>query len=351
MLIYSQYARKFKRAAFCQRSIQFIIYKSHSSHVLIFRNYLFQVPCNETCKWRHDQTTRKQHVLTTCLNYKNTTSVEFTLTRKVLKNLNHLLVLDSHKLIYCYIPKVGCTNWKRILLVLQGICNDTGNIGQFQTHEMTAKHIKPLADYSIAEAKERLANYTKFVFVRHPLERILSVYLDKFQKDYPSSTAFRKNFGRKIATYGDHEVIPKRPDGTRNVTFAQFVRYVGDPQNSFSNVGPTEHWNDMYRMCQPCMIKYDIIGNFSTLHKDADFMLQAAGLNHKISYPKSTNPTNSSDEGYIESYFSNLPSADIQALLTRYAIDLNLYKFKIPSSLSVLYKAAKETNKYDGTML
>ncbi len=245
-------------------------------------------------------------------------------------------MLDSHKLIYCYVPKVGCTNWKRILLVLKGLYNDTKLIGQSQTHALTTAFIKPLSSYSLEEATERLENYTKFVFVRHPLERILPGYRDKFQEDYAASTNFRQNFGPKIASYGSSENVPVRSDGTLNVTFGQFVQYIGDSKNLFSNEGPTEHWNDMYKMCQPCMINYDIIGKFSSLHEDANFTLQTMGLDGKVSYSQSTNPTSSSDEAHVAGYFSGLPPNDIQALLARYVIDMDLFGFSVPRSLKAM---------------
>ncbi|XP_071792339.1 carbohydrate sulfotransferase 11-like isoform X1 [Asterias amurensis] len=303
------------------------------------RLFVNEVPCDASCKWLREQLARKEQVSATCNAYTNTTigqRLKHKLNTKSLQRLGHLLVLDSHKLMYCYIPKVGCTNWKRILLVLKGVYNDTKLIGQSQSHTLTSKFIKPLSSYSLEEATERLENYTKFVFVRHPLERILSGFRDKFQKNYGSSTIFRKNFGPKIASYGSTKKVPLRPDGTLNVTFGQFVRYIGDSKNIFSNDGPTEHWSDMYKMCQPCMINYDIIGKFSSLHEDANFTLQAAGMDGKVSYPQSTNPTNSSDEAHITSYFSDLPPDDIRALLARYVIDMDLFGFSVPRSLKAM---------------
>jgi len=44
-----------------------------------------------------------------------------------------------------------------------------------------------LINYTTPEVERMLRNYTKFLFVRHPLERLLSAYRNKLQQNYESS--------------------------------------------------------------------------------------------------------------------------------------------------------------------
>ncbi|CAH3022964.1 unnamed protein product [Porites evermanni] len=84
-----------------------------------------------------------------------------------------IIVNDEYKVIFCYIPKVACSQWKRVFLALDNR-TDVDDV-----HDN--KHYKFLLyDYSDEDIKVRLKSYFKFVFVREPLERLLSAYNNKF---------------------------------------------------------------------------------------------------------------------------------------------------------------------------
>uniref|UniRef100_K7FMZ5 Carbohydrate sulfotransferase n=1 Tax=Pelodiscus sinensis TaxID=13735 RepID=K7FMZ5_PELSI len=123
-------------------------------------------------------------------------------------DLRHLVVDDVHGLLYCYVPKVACTNWKRVMMVLtgQGKYRDPLEIPANEAH--VSSNLRTLSDYSTPEINHRLRNYLKFIFVREPFERLVSAYRNKFTRSY--NTAFHKRYG--TLRHQDH---PRTPAGAQ----------------------------------------------------------------------------------------------------------------------------------------
>uniref|UniRef100_G3U992 Carbohydrate sulfotransferase n=1 Tax=Loxodonta africana TaxID=9785 RepID=G3U992_LOXAF len=104
------------------------------------------------------------------------------------EDLRHVLVDDAHGLLYCYVPKVACTNWKRVLLALRGYAH--GDPSAIPAHEAHAPGRLPsLADFSPAEVNRRLRAYLAFLFVREPFERLASAYRNKFTRTRSATRA------------------------------------------------------------------------------------------------------------------------------------------------------------------
>ena len=97
------------------------------------------------------------------------------------------------------------------------------------------------------------------MFVRHPLERILSAFYDKFRHQ----ANYQAHYGRRIIQKYRGRNASSASRG-HDVTLAEFVRFLLDPTISKqSRTGrPDIHWATQWELCRVCNIKYV----FSTLH-------------------------------------------------------------------------------------
>ena len=88
-------------------------------------------------------------------------------------------VVESHKLVFFFIPKVACTVWKQLFRRMEGYDNWIGK--NTNIHDPQKNGLKYLNYYSLKDAT-RIINdpaYTKAIFVRDPKDRFLSAFLDK----------------------------------------------------------------------------------------------------------------------------------------------------------------------------
>jgi hypothetical protein len=95
------------------------------------------------------------------------------------------------------------------------------------------------ADYNHA------MNSLKFYFVRHPFERLVSCYRDKFEFGAKSNYIFK--------TFNPSVIKSKHPN---RPTFVEFVEYlIRTPIENYN-----DHWLPNWIHCQVCTQKYDVIG-------------------------------------------------------------------------------------------
>jgi len=104
------------------------------------------------------------------------------------------LILDQqHKLLYCEIPKVGSTNWKRILIKLTDPrFKDIRNVLAIRKPRKSDHYnLTYITDLPESERWQVLKSYKAFTFVRHPFERLLSAYRDKASEEFRGETGQR----------------------------------------------------------------------------------------------------------------------------------------------------------------
>ena len=212
---------------------------------------------------------------------------------------------DKNKIMYCTIPKVGTTTWKRILGKLRGL-KENIDIHRWDLW-------RRLYQYSEKERQKRIETYFKFFFVREPLHRLLSAFKNKFiGGDRRVSTIARENI---IKSYRPHDF---KPNGSNNVTFAEFIQYFS------TNVTRNQHWREYEKLCHPCFINYDFIGHLETLEDDAPIVLKMAGIDDRVTFPPVHKSTGTSE---VFKYFSQVPREYISRLGERYRSDFEMYGY------------------------
>ncbi|KAK2720453.1 hypothetical protein QYM36_004365, partial [Artemia franciscana] len=248
------------------------------------------------------------------------------------RNLDHILSVDKQHLLYCYVPKVACTNWKRIIMILSGNANTSDPLS-IEANEVHPRRVwETLADFKTSESQTRLNNYYKFMFVRHPFERLVSAYVNKFYKSY--TDYFQIKYGRTIVK--NYRTNPGKEALTRghDVTFSEFVQYLIAHKSSES--GPfNEHWRPMHELCEPCRVKYDIIGKYETLNEDSWLVLENPRLDQKVKFP----PGLKKSTAYlVKSYLSQIPESQLIKLYHLYELDFKLfgYDFDVESDINGL---------------
>ncbi|XP_077986370.1 carbohydrate sulfotransferase 11-like [Glandiceps talaboti] len=276
-----------------------------------------------------EQRKRRSLIYKQCEKYQ----VQATLDRISSRTLDHLLVDDTHKLIYCYVPKVACTNWKKILVFLNDKDHKYAHVEDvlpFDAHHYA--NMRKLSDYSYHEMKKRLKSYVKFIFVRDPMERLVSAYLNKFTKPYNSSVEFQKLYGSQIISRFRKNPTDEALRNGGDVTFKEFVQYVVDHQTLRS--GPNsqnEHWRQYYHLCHPCVISYDFIGHYETLMEDALHLLKMAKLDNLVTFPAPL-PDQGQTKLFMPDYYKQLSKYDVAAFWRLFAVDYLMFGYPSPNT-------------------
>ena len=265
--------------------------------------------------------------------------------------LEHIIEDDEQHLLYCYVPKVACTNWKRLLviqfnsfpqfdfykitkqlvppqMVLMGKANTTDPLSIVADDSHRLHVFRRLNNYTEEEIRYRLDHFLKFMFVRHPLERLLSAYRNKFNSNYSSSEYFRSRYGRQIVRQYRNNASEESLTKGHDVTFHEFVRYIIDPKTATASGGFNEHWKPMSDLCLPCTIRYNVIGKYETLMDDAWLVLEKAHLGG-MSFPRSDRP--SSTTSLVDEYMSQLTREELMHLYHIYELDFRLFDYKMAS--------------------
>ncbi|XP_063965460.1 carbohydrate sulfotransferase 10-like [Lytechinus pictus] len=242
---------------------------------------------------------------------------------------HHIYVSDKYKLLYCFIPKVGCSNWKRVMMILNGSNKSMSEMYSGEVHEHN--NMTRLMSFPPDARQHRLNTFTTFMYVRNPFVRVLSAYKNKFVNiaQYRSSKFFQ-DIARRIMKQMRPKATSRERRTGENITWIEFVDYLTQPTRPIFD----DHWEEMFKICSPCKIKYDYIGHLETIAQDAKFMIKELQLDSLVEYPSKENshPTNSTT--LFEQDFLNLPKQTIQKLWEIYKKDFEIFDYPKPDFIT-----------------
>ena len=118
-----------------------------------------------------------------------------------------------------------------------------------------------------------------------------------------------------------------------DVKFEEFVQFV--LQEAYRRPEPPDHhWRPQHDLCQPCHVKYDFIGHYETLHRDAEHVVrQISRFSNKTNVQFSVTDVDSRNRNSGEllwEFYGNVSTRNIRHLLRLYQRDYEVFGYKFP---------------------
>lgn len=241
------------------------------------------------------------------------------------KALNYILVDDQRKLLYCSMPKIASTSMKVFLFKLSGMHKDQKILSMVHLPKHYPKFgYRNLASYTSTEAQYRLRNYYKYLFVRHPFDRIASTWREKLVEKnvYIPKLALKIIDKYRTIPAENGSIFEKVP------TLPEFAEFIGDNANA-SN----EHWNSIENLCDPCHVRYDYIVRVESMADDIVDILSLHG--HNLTLDEHQNYHGRKAELQLRvrfETFDELAKRAISALRHRYEPDFKHFGYEFTDS-------------------
>lgn len=273
-------------------------------------------------EWIKENDLRKQRVEEVCRKY-NLTAGSLPYSRQRLNKEDvRLYVGERHGLLFCEVPKVACTNWKKVLLRLEAKFNlSIAQTEYVHSGQKNGKYMIRLENEEYPEfgIQFRLKNYLKFMILRDPLERILSAYKVLVRPGHPFFTQGREN-------------IPKSM--TKAPPFPEFIQLIVDANKSRKRLD--RHWRSSLKLCNPCEIKYDVIGKYETIDEDSNNILKMINFDNVLKFPASRKGVVGDTRAKMKEYYGQLTKKQLMDIWSVYNLENEMFDLKFPDYIQTI---------------
>lgn len=198
---------------------------------------------------------------------------------------------------------------------------------------------------SLERKVEMVKTYYKVIFIRHPLERLLSAYRDKIEPPLDTlSMKFPYYLKREILeTYRSQEYshwLSANASYSLHISFPEFIRYVVDYPNNALN----PHLRPQISICHPCRIKYNYYGNFKTMNQDVAMVMDKIKAKPEYYHNASLHSDPSHTSKLMLKYYSQLSKELCNELFDDWFEELDFYYHLNPEEKES-HKQLLQTNK------
>lgn len=274
-----------------------------------------------------------------CQNYNFQHEQKYPFGDKLLEFNRHLIFDDQRKVIYCFVPKIGCTNMKRLMLYMGGHLPLSTLDWPWVEDSI---YLEPALDHaslanktlSTKEKIDRIKTYFKFMIVRNPLERLASAYRNKIEP--PVKVGFENTFPEhikidilKMYRHSDlalwKQATKYNPLANISVSFPEFIHYFTETHDL------NEHFVPSMDICHPCLLGYDFYANFKNISNDVTQLVKRFHTDPRYYHDSSLHRTDEQTKIKLASYYSLLTQRDKVKLLGQLYDELLFYYTIYPS--------------------
>ena len=247
------------------------------------------------------------------------------------------LLTDTRRtMAFCEVPKSASSTLKYTFYLMNSISQadlarrkgkgSVHKLFNYSKHSLRARNIRELARLNHSDIY-------KFVFVRHPFERLASAYNDKFVKSKVWDTYIKKleiqNYQKMYMNMKSDDPCLAKP--SVQFTFSCFIDYVLAEAKNI-------HWWPYTELCRVCYVQYDLIGHVEDFQDDFQMLLEKFPANKVLmdrsKQNKKRNCTDNCKEtkkdAYLK-YFHQLTKTNILRLYEIYKNDFEFGGYYFPS--------------------
>ena len=241
--------------------------------------------------------------------------------------------------VYTGIPKAGCTNWKKLILDLEGVSyvqmvfnipnvQQWPPVGKTRIHEAMSKRSLVLHN-----VRYLYNNKFSFTFIRNPWTRMVSGYRDKLAKPCNNTaTCYVERFKKGkvllhiLQTTRDQNItIADITNHHLRPTFEEFLAHLVTDGLDEINA----HFKPQTAMLGIQHVRYSFIGAIEHIELQSKTILSQFNTSERVlsAYDGTKDARLESSTLLAKEWFSNVPKELIQRLYLKYETDFMIYNY------------------------